>query len=87
MEAIIDLETGEQIQNLLDRVERGEEVTIIRHGKPVARLVPVHSTDPDLEALVRERHQRAADGLRELGAQLRLDGLTIRDLIDEGRRY
>lgn len=24
---------------LLDRVERGEEVTITRHGKPVARLV------------------------------------------------
>jgi prevent-host-death family protein len=26
--------------SLLDRVERGEEVVITRHGKPVARLVP-----------------------------------------------
>jgi prevent-host-death family protein len=25
---------------LLDRVERGEEIIITRHGKPVARLVP-----------------------------------------------
>jgi prevent-host-death family protein len=27
---------------LLDRVERGEEIVITRHGKPVARLVPNH---------------------------------------------
>lgn len=25
---------------LLDRVERGEEIVITRHGKPVARLIP-----------------------------------------------
>lgn len=25
---------------LLDRVERGEEIVITRHGKPVARLTP-----------------------------------------------
>ena len=25
---------------LLDRVQRGEEIVITRHGKPVARLVP-----------------------------------------------
>jgi prevent-host-death family protein len=25
---------------LLDRVERGEEIIITRHGKPIARLVP-----------------------------------------------
>lgn len=26
--------------NLLDRVQRGEEILITRHGQPVARLVP-----------------------------------------------
>ena len=31
---------------LLDWVERGEKLTITRHGKPVARLVPV---EPDRE--------------------------------------
>lgn len=30
-----------QLPRLLDDVERGETVTITRHGKPVARLVPV----------------------------------------------
>jgi prevent-host-death family protein len=30
-----------QWERLLDRVERGEEITIARAGKPVARLVPV----------------------------------------------
>jgi prevent-host-death family protein len=30
-----------QLSRLLDRATRGEEVVITRHGKPVARLVPV----------------------------------------------
>jgi prevent-host-death family protein len=29
---------------LLDRVERGEEIVITRHGRPVARLGPVSVT-------------------------------------------
>jgi prevent-host-death family protein len=29
---------------LLDRVERGEEIVITRHGKPVARLAPCAAT-------------------------------------------
>ena len=30
-----------QLSRLLDRATRGEEVVITRHGKPVARIVPV----------------------------------------------
>ena len=33
---------------LLDRVEAGEVVTITRHGKVVARLVPATAPVPDL---------------------------------------
>lgn len=33
-------ETREQLSRLLDAVAAGEEVVIIRHGRPVARLVP-----------------------------------------------
>lgn len=29
------------LSKLLDRVEEGEEVVIVRHGTPVAKLVPV----------------------------------------------
>jgi len=37
-------EAKNKLGMLLDRVEHGEEITITRHGKPVARLVP--STTP-----------------------------------------
>jgi prevent-host-death family protein len=33
-------EAKNKLGQLLDLVERGEEVIITRHGKPVARLVP-----------------------------------------------
>jgi prevent-host-death family protein len=32
-------EAKTQLSHLLDLVERGEEVLIVRHGKPVAQLV------------------------------------------------
>ena len=34
-------EAKTHLSRLLDRVEKGEEVTIAKAGKPVARLVPV----------------------------------------------
>lgn len=65
---------------ILERVERGEEVTITRHGSPVARLVPVRrATTPD-------RRRAAIDAMRKLARGNRLRGLRIRDLIAEGRR-
>ncbi len=32
-----------QLSRLLEQVERGEEVVITRHGKPVAKLVPIEA--------------------------------------------
>lgn len=52
---------------LLQRVERGEEITITRRGKAVARLVPA-ATRPDKEAVLatfrrlRERARRSGLG-------------------------
>lgn len=64
---------------LLDRVERGEEVTITRHGRPVARLVPVAPPSrSDLDAVF--------DEMDRLRSGNRLDGLRLRELIEEGRR-
>lgn len=40
MTTIGAFEAKNTLGSLLDRVERGEEVVITRHGKPVARLVP-----------------------------------------------
>lgn len=39
-------EAKTHLSRLLGRVEKGEEITIAKAGKPVARLVPVvHKTD------------------------------------------
>lgn len=65
---------------LLEKVESGEEVTITRHGTPVARLVPVKK-----KHTVEERRAAIARW-EKLSKGLSLGGLKIRDLINEGRR-
>jgi prevent-host-death family protein len=37
-------EANQRFSKLLNEVARGQEVMITRHGKPVARLVPVQDT-------------------------------------------
>ncbi len=66
---------------LLDRVAGGETIVITRQGKPVARLVPEVGTAAKLTV------QEAIDEMNELRKGNRLDGVTIRELIEEGRRY
>jgi prevent-host-death family protein len=72
-------EAKTHLSRLLDRVERGETVTITRHGKPVARLIPVAGSS-------RDERRRAISELKRLRARQTLGGLTARELIDEGRR-
>jgi len=53
-------EAKNTLGSLLDRVERGEEIVITRHGKPVARLVPdqrLVDEDKSLAALERIRER------------------------------
>jgi prevent-host-death family protein len=65
---------------LLDRVESGEEITITKHGNPVARLVPVK------KVYTTEERRAAIERWKEISKGLSLGGLKIRDLIEEGRR-
>ena len=65
---------------LLERVEAGEEVTITRHGAPVARLIPAGTRKTPAQ------RRAAIDALRELAKSNRLRGLRVKDLIREGRR-
>lgn len=44
MTTIGAFEAKTKLSELLDRVERGEEIVITRHGKPAARLVPPASS-------------------------------------------
>jgi prevent-host-death family protein len=74
-------EAKTHLSALLERVEKGESITITRHGRPVARLVPVETT-ADREAV-----RRAAERLLELRKEVRLDGLDWKELRDAGRKY
>jgi prevent-host-death family protein len=71
------------LAQLLERVERGERVTITRRGKPIAMLVPAETPEPvDVGEVVRRMLAvRDASGPR-LGP-----GLSIRELREEGRRF
>ena len=42
-------EARERLGELLDRVERGEEIVIERDGRAVSKLVPVAPVEPRLE--------------------------------------
>jgi prevent-host-death family protein len=39
-------EAKTHLPGLLARVERGERVTITRHGRPIAQLIPAEPTSP-----------------------------------------
>jgi prevent-host-death family protein len=71
-------EAKTQLPRLLNEVENGETVLITRHGRPVARLIP--ATDErkmNIDELVA--------AIRENRKGNRLNGVTIRELIEEGR--
>lgn len=59
-------EAKTQFSALLEKVERGEEVLITRHGKPVARLVQAQTASrDDLEAAIariKERREKMTTG-------------------------
>jgi prevent-host-death family protein len=80
-------EAKNTLGTLLDRVERGEEIVITRHGKPVARLVPnTQSIDRDK---VRAAFERLREQARLLHEQKKdkepLDWPTLKKWRDEGR--
>ena len=65
---------------LLNRVERGERITITRHGKPVAVLAPPIGGPEQATG-------QTIDEILELRKGLSLgDDLSIRDLIERGRK-
>lgn len=84
MREVGTLEARNSFSALLEQVERGEEITITRHGKPVARLVPAVRTE-EQNAKAREAARAIVEMRREVKPDP--DGLTIRDYIEMGRRY
>jgi prevent-host-death family protein len=80
MRVIGAYEAKTHLPRLLDEVAKGKSITIAKHGVPVAMLVPVsearrHGTRDVIEALKEFRRGKT------------LGGVSVRELVDEGRRY
>ena len=72
-------EAKTHLPRLLDEVANGEAITITKHGVAVAVLTPVSTPG------TRTAHEAIA-GLRAFREAHPLEGLSLRELIDEGRR-
>ena len=73
-------EAKTHLPKLLARAARGERITITKHGVPVAMLVPVETKPKrDVAKVIRQ--------IREFSKGHKLGNLTIRQLIEEGRRF
>jgi prevent-host-death family protein len=80
MDTVGLFEAKTHLSELIARAERGEEVIITRHNKPVARIVPMATAVPDAAA-----RRNAVNALLR-GARGRLLGMDWHALRDEGRR-
>ena len=79
MKTVGTFEAKTHFSTLLEQVERGEEITITRHGKAVARLVPLRAAD-------RGRLEDTVARLKAFRRGRRLGEVSAKALIEEGRR-
>jgi prevent-host-death family protein len=74
-------EARTHLSELLDQVAKGKKVLITRRGKPAALLSPPPAeADKDVRQVIRRMKELRRGNV--LGKEL-----SVRDLIDEGRRY
>lgn len=79
METVGAYEAKTHLSKLLERVLKGERITITKHGVPVAVLQSPDSEKTfDIKSVIAE--------LRNLRSKHSLGGLSIREMIEEGRR-
>ncbi|WP_034996815.1 type II toxin-antitoxin system Phd/YefM family antitoxin [Beijerinckia mobilis] len=74
-------EAKARLLQILDEVEHGETVSITRHGRPIARLVP----EPDRR---QEDIDKAINGIKAL--RKRTGKITLEELLSarhEGHKY
>lgn len=72
-------EAKTQLSKLLERVMKGERITITKHGVPVAVLQPPDpGTSKDLKSVISDILKFREDHT--------LKGHSLKDLIEEGRR-
>jgi prevent-host-death family protein len=71
-------EAKTHLPRLLEEVAAGNTITITKRGVPVAVLVPVTQDR-------RREIEQAIEELKRLSGGLTLDGLNVREMIEEGR--
>jgi len=79
MESIGAYEAKTHLPRLLERVAKGERITITKHGVPVAVLeppLPGRTADP--KAVIKE--------LKAFRKKHRLGNLSLKNMIERGRR-
>ena len=81
MERIGAFEAKTHLAALLDRVAKGERITITRHGIPAAVLAPVAETEAKLS------HKEIVDGMRALRQRVKPGKMSVREMVIEGRRF
>ena len=68
------------LPQLLNRIQQGEEITITRRGVPIAKLVPVNKSS-------RDEIQKAIEEIRRLRKGFTTGGISIKEMIEQGRKY
>lgn len=79
MDSVGAYEAKTHLPQLLERVAKGEKITITRHGIPVATLQPAR-------AMKATSVRDTIDQLKRFRSRHRLAGLSIRKMIEAGRR-
>ncbi len=79
MKTVGAYEAKTHLSQLLDRVAAGERIAISKHGVPVAILQPVNVSN-------KRRARDVIAEMKTLRKGLRLDGISLREMIEEGRR-
>ena len=78
MTAVGSYQAKARLPELLRRVSRGERVVITHHGVPIAALAPI-------EPRLAQSPQQVIAALKAFRQGCNLGGLSIRELISEGR--
>jgi prevent-host-death family protein len=81
MATVGSFEAKTHLAALLDRVARGEKITITRHGVPAAMLVPVVETGVTLS------HGEIVEGFRALRRRVKPGAMSVKDMVNHGRRF
>ena len=81
MEKIAAFDAKTHLSALLDRVAKGEKITITRHGVPAAMLVPVGDEGATVN------HREIVEGFRALRQRVTRGKMSVREMVNEGRRF